>query len=324
MLDDTGRPVALKITRWSDSETRLTLGAQAPARIRSLQPEQGGAFVETAGKAEAFLRLPADHGLTEGQSVDVTVMAEARKDKLPRVSMTDTRIPAADNNSWREAPIHDVEIGDDRIQAAFDEASSAVVTIPKGGRLCIERARALTVVDIDSAGRQSKGSAASRALQLNLDAARELARQVGLRSLGGLVILDCVAPLNTGSRKKVQDTMKSCLEEVGLHTTTVLAPSKLGLMEIALPWRETPLHERTLDSRGNPTDETLALTGLRLLERTAKQNPMHKLTLELPGQAKVWLDKTGAPLLDKLSDKYGQRFTYLASTKPMPTVYQTA
>lgn len=324
MLEGTGRPVALKITRWSDSETRLTLGAQAPARIRSFQPEQGGAFVETAGKAEAFLRLPADHGLTEGQSVDVTVMAEARKDKLPRVSMTANSTPAPGSNLWREAPVHDVEIADDRIEAAFDEASSAIVTLPKGGRLCIERARALTVVDIDSAGRQSKGSAASRALQLNLESARELARQVGLRSLGGLIILDCVAPLNTGSRKKVQDMMKSCLKEAGLHTATVLAPSQLGLMEISLPWRETPLHERMLDSRGNSTDETLALAGLRLLERTARQNPMHRLTLELPGRAKTWLDKTGAPLLEKLSDTYGRRFTYLASTKPMPSVYQTA
>ena len=219
--------------------------------------------------------------------------------------------------------MEEVNIGDDRVEAAFDEALSPFLTLSNGGRLRIERTHALTAVDIDSAGRRGQGSAASRALQLNLDACQMLARQLRLRQLCGLVILDCVAPLNAGSRQKLRDAMKSHLETAGFPTATILAPSQLGLMEMSLPWRETPLEERLLEPDGTPSGETLCLTGLRLLEREARHRPMDRLTLALPARALSWLETEGAPLPSLLSGKYGQRFTFLASTKPDPAVYQT-
>jgi Ribonuclease E/G family len=324
LLDDAGKPVDLRLERRLDKDARLTLGDQVSVRIRSLQPAQGGAFVQTGNKAEAFLRLSAEHGLTEGQEIDVMVMAEARRDKLARVSLKGAKGNVPGYRSWDGITVEDVQIGDERVEAAFDEALSDSVVIPNGGRLNIDRTRALTAVDIDSAGRSSKGSAASRALQLNLDASQALARQVRLRKLGGLVILDCIAPLNAGSRQKIQGNMKVRLENLDLKTATVLAPSQLGLMEMSLPWRETPLDERLLDGDGRFTDESQCLAGLRSLEREATRSPMDKLTLELPQGAAAWLKGRGAPLMALLSEKYGHRFSYLASTKAEPIVYQAA
>jgi len=300
----------------------LKLGHRVSARIRSLKPDQGGAFVETSEQAEAFLRLPAGHGLTEGQLIEVTVLSEARQDKLPRVSMKNADAGSLGIEPWDNIPVEEVKIGDEQVESAFEDALSPAVVIPNGGRLRIDRTHALVAVDIDSAGRRGKGSAASKALQLNLDACNALSRQIGLRKLGGLIILDCVAPLNAGSRQKLQNAMKSHLERTGFPTATVLAPSQLGLMEMSLPWRETPLDERVLDECGEFSDESLCLAGLRLLERTATKSPMEKLTLELPERAMTWLESRGASLMAMLSEKYGHRVSYLASTKPAPIVYQ--
>jgi hypothetical protein len=321
-MGDDGLPIALRLERWSDGASRLKLGQRVSARIRSLKPDQGGAFVETRDKAEAFLRLPAGHGLTEGQLIDVTVLSEARQDKLPRVSMKETDAESFGIDFRDNIPVEDVEIGDEQVEAAFEDALSPAVVIPNGGRLRIDRTHALVAVDIDSAGRRGKGSAASKALQLNLDACDALSRQIGLRKLGGLIILDCVAPLNAGSRQKVLNAMKSHLERTGFPTATVLAPSQLGLMEMSLPWREIPLDERVLDERRELSDESLCLAGLRLLERTAAKSPMDQLVLELPERAMTWLEGRGAPLMATLSDKYGHRVSYLASTKRAPIVYQ--
>lgn len=316
--------MALRLERWSDRAGRLAFGQWVSARIRSIQPDQGGAFVETDDKAEAFLRLPSDHGLTEGQMVEVTVMSEARADKLPRVSLGRGKAGANGIGVWDGVPVETVDIGDERIETAFDDALSQATTIRNGGRLRIERTRALTAIDIDTAGRRGKGSAASRALQLNLDACETLARQIRLRNLGGLIILDCVAPLNAGSRQKIRESMQSRLDAAGYPTATVLAPSQLGLMEMSLPWHETPLDERMLDSHGEPTGETLSLAGLRRLERAAISSPMDKLVLELPAHAMAWLEQHGAALKAMLAEKYGHRFSFLTSTKPAPVVYQAA
>lgn len=323
LLDNADRPVALNLERWSDQGQRLTFGLQTNGRIRALRPDQGGAFIETDTGPEAFMRLPNAHRLTEGQAVRVTIASEARGDKLPRAELLNDKTPAKGQLVWSNGATEDVAPGDPIVAAAFDEALSSALTLPRGGRLRIERTHALTSVDIDTAGRQGTGSAASRALQINLEACRELARQLKLRKLGGLVVLDCVAPLNAGSRQKIKDAMKSELRAADLTSSTILAPSQLGLMEMSLPWRETPICDRLQNNNGDASDETLCLEGLRILEQAATQNRLDRYTLELPERAYDWLEKVGRPLKDLLADKYGQRLIFQGFTKSKPSVYKS-
>ena len=252
----------------------------------------------------------------------MTVVSEARSDKLARVTLGEAPVTPPFADGWGSAEVEEVAPGDDRVEAAFDEAMSPSVVVPNGGRLRIERTQALIAADIDSAGRRGAGSAASRALQLNRDASAELVRQIGLRKLGGLVVLDCVAPLNAGSRKTLQDFTRTRFAEAGFPTATVLAPSQLGLMEISLPWRETPLSEIILDQSGTWSGESLCLAGLRHLERAAIRQPMDRLVLDLPTRALAWLDGAGAPLKSLMAERYGGRLSYAASTRDAPIVYQ--
>lgn len=328
-LDEAGLPVALWLDRWSEGTTRPRIGDIRVARIRKFAPAQGGAFAELAdGAGEAFVRLPPGLGITEGQAVHLRIEAEAREDKLPRAAVVMDasphraglddwvrRLPGGDGAQVDPAPPGAAEIA-----AAFEDALSPQVQIPGGGQMQIERAAALTAADIDTSGRTSRGSAASRALQVNAAAAGELARQCSLRGLGGLVVLDCVAPLNRDSGRKVRDTFLAAWRRISHRAAKVEPPSVFGLMEASLAWGETPLAGRLLDTTGTPTTETQCLSGIRALQKALGEKTMDRLTLRLPTAAHAWMTASGLDLIGALTDKHGARFDIVAADIQQPEV----
>jgi len=328
-MDESGRPVALWLDRWSDGTLRPRLGDVREARIRKFDPGQGGAFAELAdGAGEVFVRLPPGLGITEGQSIRLRIEAEARDDKLPRAAVApEANLNRAGFDDWvRRLPsasdtsIESLAPGAAELEAAFNDALSPAVQIPGGGRMRIERAAALIAADIDTAGRTARGSAASRALQVNSAAAAELARQCSLRGLGGLVVLDCVAPLNQDSGRKVRDAFLTAWRKLSHRTVRAEPPSVFGLMEAALAWGETPLAGRLLDAAGVQTPETLCLAGLRSLQKALHHNRMDRLTLRLPAAAHAWMQASGLDLAGALAEKHGARFEIAATESPQPEV----
>ena len=329
-LDQNGRPVALWLDRWSDIKAeRPRLGDVREARIRALDPGQRGAFADMGpGKGAAFIRLPADHGLTEGQMVRFRVEAEANRQKLPRGRLApEGRRHLAGFEDWRArlpggntAVVETLAPGSDEVQAGFDDALAQQVQIPGGGAMHIERTTALTAVDIDTVGRSARGSAASRALQINMAAAMELARQCSLRALGGLVVLDCIAPINKAAGRKVRDTFLSAWSGVSLRTAKAEPPSVFGLMEASIAWGETPLDERMMEQPGQPLPETVCLEGVRSLQKALSRDTMGRLTLRLPPPAFEWFGGCDLDLAGALAEKHGARFDIVAADVKQPEV----
>lgn len=327
-LDDAGLPVALWLDRWSDGTSRPRVGDVREARIRKFDPGQGGAFAELMdGAGEAFVRPPPGLGITEGQAVHLRIEAEMRDGKLPRASVVlDAPLHRAEFADWvkrlpeaSQAVTHKVMPGDAEVEAAFEGALSPQAGIPGGGRLRIDRAAALTAADIDTFGRIARGSAASRALQINTAAATEFARQCSLRGLGGLVVLDCVAPLNRDSGRKVRDAFLAAWRRISQRTTRAEPPSVFGLMEASLAWGETPLAERLMDG-GQPSAETLCLAGIRALQKALGHNTIDTLTLRLPGAAMDWMTANGLDITTSLTQLYGPRFRIAAADISQPEV----
>lgn len=323
--------MALRTDRWSDAATRPHIGDVIESRLRAIQSKQGGGFVALRAGAEAFVRLREGHGFTEGQSMSVQIVSEARQGKLARAEPAPfepvTQSPAA---RWQAAlpggaslTQEDVLPGHPDIDAAFDEATSEIITLPGGGTLRIQPTAALVAVDLDTSGRNDSGRAAARALQINMDAARELARQVSLRNLGGAIVLDCVSPINREAGLKVRDVFLAAFADMSKRTAKALAPSAFGLMEASVAWGETPIGDRLLGRSGEPTDETLCLEGLRHLQREARAQPMARLTLWLPARAFAWMNISGLDLQAHLAETFGARLTILSSDRPEPEVFQT-
>ncbi|MEZ6000476.1 ribonuclease E/G [Hyphomonas sp.] len=321
-LDDNDRPVAVRLTRLTEDRP-VKIGQLVTGRLRAIALNQGGGFVELDDRAgEAFLRLKEGHGLTEGQSLELRVVAEPREgSKLARVALSEKAPDSLALAPWDSVRTEQVEPGDHTVAMAFDIAVSDTVNLPGGGNIALERTRALVAVDVDTSGRSDTGRAASRALKVNLEAAGELARQVRLRNLGGLVVMDCVSPLNREAGKQVRDRFASVFRDISGQHVKVLQPSELGLLQASIEWAETPIAERMLDAFGEKTPQTVCFDGFRRLEQEARAKRMDKLCLDLPRHALDWLNHDGVSLRQALAEKYGDRFTYDSTDPKTPLVF---
>ncbi len=314
-LDERDRPVSLHLERPASDAKRACLGERLDARVKSISASLGGVFLDLDGKPDgAFLRNRKDTRLHEGEKLAVDIAAEARGDKLARAVIADGAVPLAGTARWQSglaggasAVIEDTPAWDAAIAAAIETALSDTYTLDGGGKLTCERARALTAADIDTAGRAGRGSAASRALSINTEAAAALARKAHLAGLGGLLVLDCVGPLNRAAGEKVREAFVSAWASISREPVRALAPSPFGLMQISAPWTVTPLSERMHDRHGQPTAETLAVQGLTALEKAACEDRLARLVLRLPRAAMQWMVASGLEAGQALAAKYGAR-----------------
>ncbi|MEM9054654.1 MAG: ribonuclease E/G [Pseudomonadota bacterium] len=282
LVDNRDRACNLLLERWKGDGAPARHGNVYAARLRAFAEAQGGAFLDLETGEQVFLRLTSRDGLTEGMALTVEVKSEARQDKLARVSLTEAapRLRSAFETWVAAIPegVHLPQYEDAAVvETAFEEALSPTITLPNGGHLHVDRTRALTAFDIDTSGRITKGSAGARALSITREAVHEVARQVSLRGLGGILVLDCLSPLNREAGEQIQKAARSAFQAYEIKDANVLRPSPLGLLEVSLPWRVTPLADRLA---ADPA-ETHLLTLFRQIQREAVANPTALFTLAL-------------------------------------------
>ena len=130
------------------------------------------------------------------------------------------------------------------IKAAVEKAVSKRVWLKSGAFLVIEHTEALTVIDVNSGKASSKKKSPEEFnLRVNLDAAREIARQLRLRNLSGIVIVDFINLDEQESRERLVHTLKRELQKdpVGAGLVDITA---LGLVEITRKKTSSPLGEK--------------------------------------------------------------------------------
>ncbi|MBN2175821.1 MAG: Rne/Rng family ribonuclease [Bacteroidales bacterium] len=117
---------------------------------------------------------------------------------------------------------------DKQIKSSFGR----IVTIRSGIYLIIEHTEALHVIDINSGHRMNKeNSQEENALAVNLEAATELARQLRLRDMGGIIVIDFIDMKAASNRRKLYQKLKDEMsKDRAKHT--ILPPSKFGLVQI--------------------------------------------------------------------------------------------
>jgi ribonuclease G len=106
------------------------------------------------------------------------------------------------------------------------------VSLPGGGYIVIEHTEALHVIDVNSGNKSnSEKNQETTALSVNIEAAKEIARQLRLRDMGGIIVIDFIDMRNSENKKKIYSVMK---EEMKLDRSkfTILPLSKFGLMQI--------------------------------------------------------------------------------------------
>ncbi len=149
------------------------------------------------------------------------------------------------------------------------------VELPCGGSIVIEGTEALTAIDVNSGRSTRAGSQEETAYATNLEAVQEVARQLRLRDIGGLVVVDLIDMSQTKHRKAVEKAMREAVK-ADRARVSVGRISPNGLLEINRQRLKTPLVLRThrlcptCGGGGRiPSAETVSLTILRRIEERA-------------------------------------------------------
>ncbi|MDD4947925.1 MAG: Rne/Rng family ribonuclease, partial [Gallionella sp.] len=119
-----------------------------------------------------------------------------------------------------------------QIEHQIESAHAREVRLPSGGAIVIDHTEALTAIDINS-GRATKGSdIEATAFNTNLEAAEEIARQMRLRDLGGLIVIDFIDMENSKNQREVENRLRDSLRYDRARVQTAKI-SRFGLLELS-------------------------------------------------------------------------------------------
>lgn len=126
------------------------------------------------------------------------------------------------------------------IDRQLSDAFARQVPLKSGGYLVIDETEALIAVDVNTGHYRSNGTQEEAILQVNLEAVEEVARQLRLRNIGGLVILDLIDMKSKKHQKQVYNALRTALKRDHAKTN-VLQISELGLLEMSRQRQEESL-----------------------------------------------------------------------------------
>ncbi len=193
------------------------------------------------------------------------------------------------------------------IEAEIRDLFKARVELPTGGSLIIQPTEALVSIDVNTGRYTGKKDPEKTILRTNLEAAREIARQIRLRDIGGIIVCDFIDMETRSNREKV-------LQELRMHLgrdrarTKALAVSELGLVEMTRQRvRPSLWHSMTTDcptcaASGRVfTPEVVARRLERALKRAGHEHRERQLTVRLHPEVALYLLEEEPRLLQTLS-----------------------
>lgn len=162
-----------------------------------------------------------------------------------------------------------------QIEAQIETAFEREVKLPSGGSIVIDPTEALVSIDINSARATRGADIEETALNTNLEAADEIARQLRLRDMGGLIVIDFIDMMSNRNQREVENRMRTALE-ADRARVQIGRISRFGLMEMSRQRLRPSLEETTTivcprcSGQGVIRNiRSLALSILRLLEEEA-------------------------------------------------------
>jgi ribonuclease E len=175
-----------------------------------------------------------------------------------------------------------------QIESQIESAFQRVVQLPSGGSIVIDHSEALTSIDINSARATKGADIEETALNTNLEAADEIARQLRLRDLGGLFVIDFIDMTPARNQREVENRLREAMKEDRARVQ-VGRISRFGLLEMSRQRLRPSLGESSQlvcpRCRGQGTIrgiESLALSILRIIEEEAMKESTQRILAQLP------------------------------------------
>jgi ribonuclease E len=182
-----------------------------------------------------------------------------------------------------------------QIESQIESAFSREVTLPSGGAIVIDHTEALISVDVNSA-RATKGSDIEEtARQTNLEAADEVARQLRIRDLGGLIVIDFIDMMQNKNQREVESRLRNAVYDDRARVQ-IGRISRFGLLEMSRQRLRPSLGESSqiicprCIGQGSIRDvESLSLAVLRLLEEESLKDNTGTILAKMPIECATYL-----------------------------------
>ncbi len=310
--------------------------------IRSLKPREIGVIVRTVAenKEESALRADIEKLLQQWEDIQ-RKMKEA---PAPQLVFQDTNITSSvlrdlftydvtkiisdDKKMYKEVldyvqwaspnlagtvelykdtrPLFDVKGVEEEIELTM----SRKVPLPSGGYLFIEKTEAMVVIDVNSGRYAARREQELNSLKTNLEAARETARQLRLRDIGGIIVIDFIDMVDDRNKKKVYDEMKKEMRR-DRAKSSILGLTDFGLMQITRQRIRQSITDTLSDAcpacggTGKIVNRSTVDNQIeRWLERYQQEGGKEKLTLNVHPTVAARLGEGFFSPLRKLGRKY--------------------
>ncbi|QFT85627.1 Ribonuclease E [Halomonas sp. THAF12] len=204
-----------------------------------------------------------------------------------------------------------------QIESQIETAYEREVKLPSGGSIVIDHTEALVSIDINSA-RATRGSDIEEtALQTNLEAADEIARQLRLRDIGGLVVIDFIDMSPARNQREVENRVRDALK-IDRARVQIGRISRFGLMEMSRQRLRPSLGETSgvvcprCDGQGTIRDvRSISLSIMRLIEEEAMKERSAQIRAILPVPVATYLLNEKRAMLADIERRQGVRVVLL-------------
>lgn len=200
-----------------------------------------------------------------------------------------------------------------QIESQIETAFQREVKLPSGGSIVIDPTEALVSIDINSARATRGGDIEETAFNTNLEAADEIARQLRLRDIGGLIVIDFIDMGNNRNQREVENRIRQALtvDRARVQTGRI---SRFGLLEMSRQRLRPSLGETSgvvcprCSGQGTIRDiESLALSILRLMEEEAMKDKTSEIRAQVPVTVAAFLLNEKRKMIAKIEKRHNAR-----------------
>ena len=198
------------------------------------------------------------------------------------------------------------------VEREIDKALRRKIWLPSGGYLFFDKTEAMFTIDVNSGRSTSQsvsGNVEEAVVQINMEAAQEISRQLRLRNIGGLIVCDFIDMRSRKNQRRVLDRLKEAMKEDSAKCT-ILGMSEFGLVEMTRQRNRESLTQTLFTScpycMGSgmiKTHESTAIEVERALKKLISQQQQFALELVCHPDLDHYLDHNDKDLLRKIAEK---------------------
>jgi ribonuclease E len=211
------------------------------------------------------------------------------------------------------------------IEEQIESIYQPQVQLPSGGSIVIDPTEALVAIDVNSGRTSQKGDFEKSIFLANMEAAEELARQLRLRDLGGLIVVDFIDMRSKGNIKEVEKQVKNAMKR-DKAKVDISRISRFGLMQISRQKMGAPIEKGSYrrcehcEGRGVVRSvETLALYYLRRIQTGVTRKKVQRVEADLPLEVGHYLLNKKRTEIMELENKHQASIIILPSPEMKPS-----